>query len=68
LFKKYGDKILRYTLDIKDVCMSTFSRDKAAKSKIAALIVLIETVQESAGSRYGKDLDIPKMIDRHICI
>ncbi|XP_033751348.1 DNA-dependent protein kinase catalytic subunit-like [Pecten maximus] len=62
--QKIEKKILPYTVDIKDVCVSLFFRDRFAKVKNGAVPVLAKLLELTAGTNIGKDLNIPKLIEK----
>ncbi|KAL4240201.1 hypothetical protein ACF0H5_000995 [Mactra antiquata] len=55
-------KILPYAVEIKDVCVSLFSRDKYAKVKNAAMALLSKILE--VGSTLRDDLQIDKLITK----
>ncbi|XP_070581112.1 DNA-dependent protein kinase catalytic subunit-like [Ptychodera flava] len=58
-------RAVTYAVDIKDVCVSLFSRDKSAKVKNKTFPVLIKLLELSSGTPVGKKLDVPKLIDKY---
>ncbi|KAL8588519.1 hypothetical protein ACOMHN_043868 [Nucella lapillus] len=56
-------KILPYALDIKEVSISTFSRDRSAKVKNAAITALVKVLRLTVGSQMGDDFKIDKMVN-----
>ncbi|KAK7113369.1 hypothetical protein V1264_012668 [Littorina saxatilis] len=62
--QKVEKKILPYALDIKEVCISAFTRDKSAKVKNAAICALIKVIELTVGSQMGEDLKIDKMVNK----
>ncbi|XP_069123844.1 DNA-dependent protein kinase catalytic subunit-like [Argopecten irradians] len=57
-------KVLPYTVDIKDVCITLFFRDRFAKVKNGAVSVLAKLLELTAGTNIGKDLNIPRIIEK----
>ncbi|XP_076445486.1 DNA-dependent protein kinase catalytic subunit-like [Babylonia areolata] len=57
-------KIVPYALDIKEVCMSAFTRDRSAKVKNAAVTALVKVLRLTVGSQMGDDLKIDKMVNK----
>nr|QOY44576.1 DNA-dependent protein kinase catalytic subunit [Alvinella pompejana] len=64
LVVKYDKKLLSYSLDLKDVSMSLFLRDRFAKVKVLALDLLIEVVTFVAGSEVADELKISGIAEK----
>ncbi|KAK7506702.1 hypothetical protein BaRGS_00002177 [Batillaria attramentaria] len=64
LAQKMGKKLLPYALDVKEVCMSAFSRDRSAKVKNAAISALIKVIELTVGTQMGEELKIDKMVNK----
>uniref|UniRef100_A0A6I8P9D2 DNA-dependent protein kinase catalytic subunit n=1 Tax=Ornithorhynchus anatinus TaxID=9258 RepID=A0A6I8P9D2_ORNAN len=56
--EKIGQKIEPYSYDIKSVCISVYSKDRAAKCKIPALELLIKLLQTLRSSRLMEELKV----------
>ncbi|XP_052262779.1 DNA-dependent protein kinase catalytic subunit-like isoform X1 [Dreissena polymorpha] len=61
---KYGKKVLPYAVDLKDVAITLFSRDRYAKVKNAAVPLLTKVIELSIGSSMGKELAIDNIINK----
>ncbi|XP_064600499.1 DNA-dependent protein kinase catalytic subunit-like [Liolophura sinensis] len=62
--QKVGKKVLPYAVDIKDVCVSLFSRDRFAKVKVNTFPVLTKLIEITVGSQMGEELKIQKLIEK----
>ncbi|CAG2207642.1 PRKDC [Mytilus edulis] len=62
--QKVEKKISHYALEIKDVCMSLFMREKGAKIRSAAISVLVKLLELTAGTSVGKDFEVKKMAEK----
>ncbi|XP_052761107.1 DNA-dependent protein kinase catalytic subunit-like isoform X2 [Mya arenaria] len=62
--EKYQKKLLPYIVDIKDVSIALFSRDRYAKVKNAAVPLLTKVIELSVGSAMGKELAVDKIINK----
>ncbi|CAH1795617.1 unnamed protein product, partial [Owenia fusiformis] len=64
LIEHVGKKILPYTVDIKDVCISLFTRDKSNKVKADSLPLLTRVMEVTMGTKMEAELDVAKLILR----
>ncbi|XP_041364232.1 DNA-dependent protein kinase catalytic subunit-like [Gigantopelta aegis] len=62
--QKANKKIVSYLVDIKEVSVSLFIRDRYAKVKNAAIPVLIKVLELSVGSHMGEELKIDALINK----
>nr|XP_006812076.1 PREDICTED: DNA-dependent protein kinase catalytic subunit-like [Saccoglossus kowalevskii] len=58
-------KIVTYALDIKDVCLSLFTRDKMAKIKNRTFPILNKLLELTANTPVAKELGVSKLIDKY---
>ncbi|XP_065180580.1 DNA-dependent protein kinase catalytic subunit-like [Sycon ciliatum] len=61
---RIGKKVLPYAVDIKDMCMSLFVRDRMAKIKLSTFPVLSLVLEACANTSTADELNIAKVIDK----
>ncbi|EDV28309.1 uncharacterized protein TRIADDRAFT_20924, partial [Trichoplax adhaerens] len=62
--EKIGGKISPYAVQIKDVCISLFTRDKAARVKNATFPPLLQLLSSKLHSSVVEELAISKLVDK----
>ncbi|XP_060054547.1 DNA-dependent protein kinase catalytic subunit-like [Erinaceus europaeus] len=62
--EKIGQKITPYSLDVKNICTSVYTKDKAAKCKIPALDLLIKLLQTLRSSRLMDEFRIGELFSK----
>uniref|UniRef100_A0A8C5JY83 DNA-dependent protein kinase catalytic subunit n=1 Tax=Jaculus jaculus TaxID=51337 RepID=A0A8C5JY83_JACJA len=62
--EKIGQKIMPYSLDIKNTCTSVYTKDKAAKCKIQALDLLIKLLHILRSSRIMDEFKIGELFNK----
>ncbi|XP_074056019.1 DNA-dependent protein kinase catalytic subunit isoform X1 [Macrotis lagotis] len=62
--EKIGQKIEPYSLGIKNLCTSVYTKDKAAKCKIPALELLIELLKTLRSSRYLEEFQLGELFNK----
>ncbi|KAF6100707.1 protein kinase, DNA-activated, catalytic subunit [Phyllostomus discolor] len=62
--EKIGQKIIPYSLDIKNTCTSVYIKDKAAKCKIPALDLLIKLLQTLRSSRLMDEFRVGELFSK----
>ncbi|KAH9504422.1 hypothetical protein Btru_063566 [Bulinus truncatus] len=64
ILQNIGGKIVPYAVDIKDICLSVYSRDRFAKVKNAAVAVIIKILELTASTPIAQDLNIQTLIEK----
>ncbi|XP_053516892.1 DNA-dependent protein kinase catalytic subunit isoform X2 [Artibeus jamaicensis] len=62
--EKIGQKIIPYSLDIKNTCTSVYIKDKAAKCRIPALDLLIKLLQTLRSSRVMDEFRVGELFSK----
>uniref|UniRef100_F6W6L3 DNA-dependent protein kinase catalytic subunit n=1 Tax=Monodelphis domestica TaxID=13616 RepID=F6W6L3_MONDO len=62
--EKIGQKIEPYSLGIKSLCTSVYTKDKAAKCKIPALELLIELLKTLRSSRHMEEFQLGELFNK----
>uniref|UniRef100_A0A8C6A8F9 DNA-dependent protein kinase catalytic subunit n=1 Tax=Marmota marmota marmota TaxID=9994 RepID=A0A8C6A8F9_MARMA len=62
--EKIGQKIMPYAFDIKSICTSVYTKDRAAKCKIPALDLLIKLLQTLRSSRLMDEFKIGELFNK----
>ncbi|GAB6025762.1 hypothetical protein CHUAL_011747 [Chamberlinius hualienensis] len=60
----YGEVVLPYAVEIKDVCLLLYSRDTKAEMRIKVLRIITMIVEVSAGKQVGIDLNSYQITER----
>ncbi|XP_072042852.1 DNA-dependent protein kinase catalytic subunit-like [Amphiura filiformis] len=63
--KKYGQHLLDHVVDIKNTCLSLFTRDSSAKVKAKTFDVLVQVIKLTSRAPMANELDIQKMIEKY---
>ncbi|KAK0048622.1 DNA-dependent protein kinase catalytic subunit, partial [Biomphalaria pfeifferi] len=64
VLQKFGSKVVPYAVDIKETCVSLYSRDRHAKVKKAAIPVIIKILEQTASTPTAEELDIDNLIKK----
>ncbi|XP_055874578.1 DNA-dependent protein kinase catalytic subunit-like [Biomphalaria glabrata] len=64
VLQKFGSKVVPYAVDIKDTCVSLYSRDRHAKVKKAAIPVIIKILEQTASTPTAEELVIDDLITK----
>ncbi|XP_010628625.1 DNA-dependent protein kinase catalytic subunit [Fukomys damarensis] len=62
--EKIGQKIVPYSLDIKNTCTSVYTKDRAAKCRIPALDLLIKLLQTLRSSRVMDEFKVGELFNK----
>ncbi|KAI8501204.1 hypothetical protein Bbelb_212990, partial [Branchiostoma belcheri] len=62
--EKIGRKIQPHAVEVKEVCMAVFSRDRLSRVKCATFPVLKKVLQLTIHSQLGDELRVSDMVDR----
>ncbi|XP_062935178.1 DNA-dependent protein kinase catalytic subunit [Cynocephalus volans] len=62
--EKIGQKIMPYSLDIKNICTSVYTKDRAAKCKIPALDLLIKLLLTLRSSRLIDEFKVGELFSK----
>ncbi|XP_048223408.1 DNA-dependent protein kinase catalytic subunit [Perognathus longimembris pacificus] len=62
--EKIGQKVMPYSLDIKNICTSVYTKDRAAKCKVPALDLLIKLLQMLRSSRVMDDFKVGELFNK----
>ncbi|XP_042541900.1 DNA-dependent protein kinase catalytic subunit [Dipodomys spectabilis] len=62
--EKIGEKVMPYSLDIKNICTSVYTKDRAAKCKVPALDLLIKLFQMLRSSRLMDDFKVGELFNK----
>ncbi|KAM4865347.1 DNA-dependent protein kinase catalytic subunit [Thomomys bottae] len=62
--EKIGQKVIPYSLDIKNICTSVYTKDRAAKCKVPALDLLIKLLQMLRSSRLMDDFKVGELFNK----
>ncbi|XP_024434002.2 DNA-dependent protein kinase catalytic subunit isoform X1 [Desmodus rotundus] len=62
--EKIGQKIIPYSLDVKNTCTSVYTKDKAAKCKIPALDLLIKLLQTLRSSTLMDEFRVGELFSK----
>ncbi|XP_021104653.1 DNA-dependent protein kinase catalytic subunit isoform X3 [Heterocephalus glaber] len=62
--EKIGQKIMPYSLDIKNTCTSVYTKDRAAKCRIPALDLLIKLLQTLRSSRVMDEFKVGELFNK----
>ncbi|XP_062044500.1 DNA-dependent protein kinase catalytic subunit isoform X2 [Lepus europaeus] len=62
--EKLGQKIMPYSLDVKNICTSVYTKDRAAKCKIPALDLLIKLLQTLRSSTIMDEFRVGELFNK----
>ncbi|XP_029417234.1 DNA-dependent protein kinase catalytic subunit-like [Nannospalax galili] len=62
--EKIGQKVMHYSLDIKNTCTSVYTKDRAAKCKVPALDLLIKLLKVLRSSRLMDEFKIGELFNK----